>query len=160
MAKWAVVGEIGVPVTAPCSLCGYRAACRLGHRHNPFNECPAQTNPPDIFHWKLPLQEGDWPWRYYFASVRKGYFRLIPLKGKLHTNNRFLQPRSKVLFEAICPWGRKYKRYTPVTTSCSLLGKNHSSSAGSLLQSDSLTMFILHYDAGLVHSLPKYYVTN
>lgn len=160
MAKWAVVGDVGAPVTAPCSLCGHTAACSLGHRHTPFSACPAWTNPAEIFLWKLPLQERDWPWRYYFASVRKGYFRLIPLKGKLQTSDCFLQPCNKVLFEAICPWGRTYKRYTPVTTSCSLLGKNHSSSAGSLLQSDSLMMFILHYDAGLVHSLPNYYVAN
>jgi len=60
------------------------------------------------------------------------------LKGKLQTNGCFLQQQSEVLFEVICPWGRTCKRYTPVTTSCSLLGRKHSSSAGSLLQSDSL----------------------
>lgn len=157
MAKWAVVGDMGAPVTAPCSLCGHAAACSLGHRHTPFSECPAWTNPA------IPLKivtERDWPWRYYFASVREGYFRLIPFKEKLQTNDYFLQPCSKVLFEAICPWGRTYKRYTPVITSYSLLEINHFSSVGSLLQSDSLTMFILHYDAGLAHSLPNYYVTN
>lgn len=72
----------------------------------------------------------------------------------------FSRHAAKSYLKQFCPWGRTYKRYTPVTTSCNLLGKNHSSSAGSLLQSDSQTMFILHYGAGLVHSLPNYYVTN
>lgn len=72
----------------------------------------------------------------------------------------FSSHAAKSCLKQFCPWGRTYKRYTPVATSCNLLRKNHSSSAGSLLQSDSQTMFILHYDVGLVHSLPNSYVTD
>lgn len=109
------------------------------------------------FLWKLPLQERDLPWRYYFASVREGFLDSSLWKENCKQMVVFSSYAAKSCLKQFCPQGRTYERYTPVPTSCNLLGKNHSGGAGSLLQSDSLTMFILHYDAGLVHSLPNYY---
>lgn len=75
------------------------------------------------FLWKSPLQERDWLWRYYFASVREGYFRLIPLKGKLQTNDCFSSHVAKSYLKQFAPEAEHIKDTPQLQPAAACWGK-------------------------------------
>lgn len=158
MAKQAVVGDMGTPVTAPCSLCGHtQLPAAWGTDTKP--SVSALHGQIQQFLWKLPLQERDWPWRYYFASVRKRYFNSSLWKENCKWMIVFSSHAAKSCLKQFALEAEHIK-YTPqLQPAAACWGKTTPATLNPCC-SDSLTMFILHYDAGLVHSLPNYYVTN